>query len=153
MSLHPGILWAQRTDKIYLTVELPDAKDPKIKLEPEGKLSFAAKAGTSLYEANLEFFDKIKVDESKISVGQRNIIMVIMKDSPGYWDRLVKGEGKAPPFLKVDWNKWADEDEEQESSNYDKFDLGAMEDFSKFGGAGNEEADSDDDDELPELEK
>lgn len=29
-----------------------------------------------------------------------------------WWSRLLKQGGKPPVFLKVDWNKWIDEDEE-----------------------------------------
>lgn len=31
-----------------------------------------------------------------------------------WWSRLLKQEGKPPVFLKVDWDKWVDEDEEQD---------------------------------------
>lgn len=30
-----------------------------------------------------------------------------------WWNRLLKQEGKPPVFLKVDWDKWVDEDEEE----------------------------------------
>lgn len=59
-SRHPTIKWAQRSDKVYLTVELPDAKDVKVKLEPEGNFIFSAKKdGGTTYEVNLELYDKI----------------------------------------------------------------------------------------------
>lgn len=29
-----------------------------------------------------------------------------------WWSRLLKQAGKPPVFLKVDWDKWIDEDEE-----------------------------------------
>ncbi len=32
-----------------------------------------------------------------------------------WWSRLLKQEGKPPVFLKVDWDKWVDEDEEPEN--------------------------------------
>lgn len=28
------------------------------------------------------------------------------------WNRLLRGDGKAPHYVKVDWDKWADEDED-----------------------------------------
>lgn len=40
----PEVLWAQRADKVYLTVALPDAKDVSVTCEPEGKFSFSAKS-------------------------------------------------------------------------------------------------------------
>lgn len=66
-SRHPSIKWAQRSDKVFITVELPDAKNVKQKLEPEGKFSFSATAGADNvpYEVVLDLFDKIDVDVSK----------------------------------------------------------------------------------------
>ena len=54
--------WAQRSDKIYLTIELPDAKDVEFKLEPEGKFNFTAARDDVHYEINIELFDKINVE-------------------------------------------------------------------------------------------
>ena len=31
-----------------------------------------------------------------------------------WWSRLLKQEGKPPVFLKVDWDRWVDEDEEDQ---------------------------------------
>lgn len=63
-SRHPEIVWAQRSELVFLTVELPDAKDPKVKLEPEGKFVFSAVAGADnfLFEIELELFDKVNVE-------------------------------------------------------------------------------------------
>ncbi|KAL3677515.1 hypothetical protein R1sor_027463 [Riccia sorocarpa] len=151
MDRHPEVVWAQRTDKVFLTVELPDAKNPKVKIEPEGKFTFSATAGSDnrLYELDLELFGKVNVDASKINIGLRHIFVVIEKEEKGWWKRLVKAEGKSPPYIKVDWNKWVDEDEEKDAPSLENFDLGGMDDLSKFDMGG--EQDSDDED-LPELE-
>lgn len=156
MGRHPEVKWAQRSDKVFLTVELPDAKNPKVKIEPEGKFSFLATVGpdNGPYELDLDLFEKIKVEDSKISTGLRNIFCILPKSEVGWWKRLLKAEGKPPPYLKADWDKWVDEDEENESSNnLDNLDLGSMGDFSNFnmangmgGGMGDDEPDSDDED-------
>jgi len=43
--LTPKVLWAQRADKVMLTVDVQDAKDPQIEMESE-KLSFKAETAT-----------------------------------------------------------------------------------------------------------
>ncbi|KAF4365720.1 hypothetical protein G4B88_009443 [Cannabis sativa] len=54
------------------------------------------------------------VDEGcKTKPGLRNIICSIRKEQKGWWKRLLKTEEKQAPYLKVDWNKWSDEDEEE----------------------------------------
>jgi prostaglandin-E synthase len=35
------------------------------------------------------------------------------KDNDGYWPRLLK-DSKKVHWIKIDWNKWKDEDEEEE---------------------------------------
>lgn len=49
---------------VYLTVQLPDAKNPKVNLDPEGNFTFSATAGpeSHAYELKLELFDKINVE-------------------------------------------------------------------------------------------
>lgn len=175
MSRHPEILWAQRSDKVYLTVELLDAKNPQVKLESEGRFSFSATVGANdqKFETDLELFAAIDVSKSAVNKGQRHTTLVLEKAESGWWSRLLKAEGKAPKFVKVDWNKWVDEDEEDEAPAMDNnFDMGAMGgmgggmggmDFSAlsgmggggmpdFSGMGGEEDDMEDDDDMPELE-
>ena len=61
------------------------------------------------------------LQDSKISTNLRNVFCVLVKSEKGWWKRLLKGEGKPPPYLKVDWDKWVDEDEEDEAKNDGKF--------------------------------
>ncbi|XP_056170823.1 uncharacterized protein OsI_027940 isoform X3 [Syzygium oleosum] len=135
MSRHPELKWAQRKDKVFLTVLLPDAKDAKVNLEPDGIFTFSAKAGAENhpYELKLELFDKVDVEESKINIGVRNIFCILEKAEKEWWKKLLRGDGKPPHYVKVDWDKWVDEDED--TGGMGDLDLGGM-DFSKFGGMG-----------------
>ncbi|CAI0421693.1 unnamed protein product [Linum tenue] len=138
MSRHPILKWAQRSDKIYLTVDLADAKDVKLKLEPDGKFIFSAVKDGCDFVVDLELFDKVNVEESKYVVGPRNISYIIIKAESNWWPRLIKQEGKTPAFLKADWDKWVDEDEENEvvgGGAPGGMDFDGM-DFSKLGGMG-----------------
>ncbi|KAJ1394989.1 HSP20-like chaperone [Sesbania bispinosa] len=56
--------------------------------------------------------------ESKINVGVRGIFTVVQKAEIGWWKRLLKGEGKPPHYVKVDWDKWVDEDEDEGTLGY-----------------------------------
>ncbi|CAD5188130.1 co-chaperone protein p23-1-like [Musa acuminata AAA Group] len=146
MSRHPTTKWAQRSDKVYITIELPDAKDVKLTLEPEGRFYFSATSGTAniRYELDLELFDRVIVDESKAAVGLRTICYLVKKAEKKWWSRLLKQAGKPPVYLKVDWDKWIDEDDEKENK-FGGMDFDDM-DFSKLdvGGADDEPDDDDD---------
>ncbi|KAI3459979.1 hypothetical protein Pfo_016642 [Paulownia fortunei] len=152
MSRHPLVKWAQRSDKLFITVELPDAKNVKLNLDPEGKFYFSATSGVDniAYEIDIDLYDKVDVNESKANFTSRNICYLVKKAESKWWRRLLKQEGKPPVFLKVDWDKWVDEDEHDEKSGGD-MDFGDF-DFSKLnmGGAGDfdaEAAGGDEDDE------
>ncbi|CAA6661942.1 unnamed protein product [Spirodela intermedia] len=139
MSRHPTAKWSQSSDKIYLTIELPDAKDVKLKLEPEGKFVFSATKDGVSYEIDIELAGKVDVEESKVSVGVRSIVYVIQKSEKKWWTRLLKQEGKPPAFVKVDWDKWVDEeDEANQGLDFDDMD------FSKLDMGGDDDLDMDD---------
>ncbi|XP_072968203.1 co-chaperone protein p23-1-like isoform X2 [Typha angustifolia] len=126
-SRHPTLKWAQRSDKVNLTIELPDAKDVKVTLKPEGKFNFSATKDGVPYEVDVDLFDNVNVKESKFYVGPRSIVYVVKKAEKKWWSRLLKQEGKPPAFVKVDWDKWIDEDDENETSGKNSGDK----DFSK----------------------
>ncbi|XP_028232000.1 co-chaperone protein p23-2-like isoform X3 [Glycine soja] len=132
MSRHPEVLWAQRSDKVYLTVALPDAKDVFVKCEPQGLFAFSASGvQDKAYSFSLELYGSIEPE----------------KGEKGWWKRLLKSEEKPAPYLKVDWNKWCDEDDEESTSDL------VSNDDAQFVG----EDDRSSDDEgmlyLPDLEK
>ncbi|KAG1334502.1 co-chaperone protein p23-1 [Cocos nucifera] len=160
MSRHPTTKWAQRSDKAYITIELPDAKDVKLNLQPDGHFYFYATSGADNipYEIDFELFDKVNVEESRAAIGLRNICYLVKKAEKKWWSRLLKKEGRPPVFLKVDWDKWIDEDDENEN-RFGDTDFGDM-DFSKLdmGGADDELEDDaadafdrDGDDEMEET--
>eukprot|EP00262_Sarcandra_glabra_P014014 TRINITY_DN39_c0_g1_i6.p1 TRINITY_DN39_c0_g1~~TRINITY_DN39_c0_g1_i6.p1 ORF type:complete len:188 (+),score=53.98 TRINITY_DN39_c0_g1_i6:132-695(+) len=132
MSRHPEVKWAQRVDKVYITVSLPDAENVKVNLEPDGVFTFSATAGAEhhFYELKLNLHDKVNVEESKINTGARSIFCVVKKAENGWWNKLLRGDEKTPHYVKVDWDKWVDEDVDKGPTDLD---LGGM-DFSKFGG-------------------
>lgn len=169
-AIPPPIMWAQRNDKVYLTINVEDVQNPVIKLE-ETKLFFQGKGGTENkhYELTIEFFKEINPSESKYAVWPRNIPVVVVKKEDGpYWPRLLK-ENKKQHWLKTDFEKWRDEDDSDAEGPDDSQLEDMMSKLGNFnaGGAGGmgmggdlagppdfgaEEEEDSDDEELPDLE-
>ena len=108
----PLVTWAQRPKLVFLTFCLEDCKEPNIKLEPT-KLMFSGVGGTDKTEhaVTLEFLKEIDVDKSKYAVRDRVIEFALEKKDEGpYWERLLKEKTKQH-WLKIDFNKWKDEDD------------------------------------------
>ena len=115
----PTCLWAQRKDCVYVTVDIPDATDEKISVDAN-LIKFSAKSKDKLYECEMELFDEIDAEESKYIVRGRNVFFSLARkkddsksgDDEVYWPRLLKDKNLQKRFVKCDFNKWVDEDEE-----------------------------------------
>lgn len=117
MSRHPPVKWAQRSDKVFITIELPDAKDVKFTLQPDGHFHFSAVTGADSvpYETDFDLYDKVIVDESKADVNSSNVCFTVKKAEVKCWIRLLRQEGRPPAFLVPDWDKWIDEESENDA--------------------------------------
>jgi len=113
---HPSIKWAERKDKLYITVELNDVKDPKIELGSDNRLKFSGVSGDKTYSFDYELFGDVNKEESKWTLDTRNIFLHIKKKEKGpYWNYLTKDKKKNNK-IHLDWNFYIEEDEEDESN-------------------------------------
>ncbi|TFB04612.1 Protein wos2 [Trichoderma ghanense] len=156
-TLTPEVLWAQRSSAtdasknfIYLTISVPDVpkEDLKLDIKPTS-VTFTGTSATlkKTYHVELELYAEIDPAESRVNHTAKNIEMKLQKKElkEEYWPRLLKSSQKLH-FLKTDFDKWVDEDEQNEAADDDlsKFgDMGGMPgmggdfggiDFSKLGG-------------------
>ncbi|CAF9934056.1 MAG: hypothetical protein HETSPECPRED_009090 [Heterodermia speciosa] len=196
----PEVLWAQRSSSsdpeknyITLTISAPDTEKPSIELK-SNSLTFTGHSETkkTTYHVEIEFYGEIDVENSKTHATSANVSFLLRKKElkEEYWPRLLK-DSKRVHYLKTDFDKWVDEDEQDGApddidamgggmpdmggmggdggfGNIDFSKLGAGGgadgmpdlggaggmDFSKLGGAGDDDeaGDDDDDDEMPGLE-
>lgn len=132
------VLWAQRSSStdaeknfIYLTITVPDvpASNLKLNLKPTG-LTFTGHSDSLKkdYSLELEFYAEIDDKASKVHHTGKNVELKLQKKDldDSHWPRLLK-EKKKYHFLRTDFDKWVDEDEQNEA---------AEDDFSQFGGMG-----------------
>jgi len=115
-ALHPSVIWAQRKNCVFLTICLDDCKDPDIKME-SSSVTFKGKGGSEQkeHEALIELFGPVDAEASKYWVRPRNIEFLLKKadGEDNFWPRLTKSSAKVP-WVKVDFDKWHDEDESDE---------------------------------------
>ncbi|KAJ3385359.1 hypothetical protein HDU92_003096 [Lobulomyces angularis] len=130
--LYPEVLWAQRDNEIYLTVHLSDTSDQKFDLTPKS-LNFSCLSDDKMYAFNFDFYGEINVDESVFHKSPREIFIILKKKEKdaAWWPKLL--EGPKPHFLKTDFVRWKDEDEEEEDTPASRNDLAGM-DFQKMMG-------------------
>lgn len=132
------VLWAQRSSStdpeknfVYVTISVPDvpASNLKLELKPTG-LTFTGHSDTlkKTYHLELELFAEIDDKASQVHHTGKNVELKLQKKelNEEFWPRLLKDKKKVH-FLRTDFDKWVDEDEQNEAAD---------EDFSQFGGMG-----------------
>lgn len=120
------IKWAQRSDSLYITIALQDVKDETINLS-DTSLIFNGKSGGKEYAVNIEFFKPVDAKGSTYNVLPRSVQMVVMKGKPSdgededeeFWPRLLKDKVLEKNQVKLDWDRYVDEDEEAEAGGFD----------------------------------
>lgn len=174
-----SVTWAQRSSSsdpernyLYVNIKTPDvAKSAAdLKITPTN-VSFTGETNKGVkYHVSLDLYAEIDPENSKVNHTDREVELVLRKKElkEEYWPRLVKDTQKLH-FLKTDFDKWVDEDEQDEAGDddyannfggFEGLDQGGLGniDFSKLGanlggGAEGEGAEGDEsDEEMPELE-
>ena len=108
----------------------------KLDLKPTS-LTFSGYSETKKtnYHVELEFYAEIDPENSKVNHSGRDVEMVLRKKElkEEYWPRLLK-ESKKLHFLKTDFDKWVDEDEQNEAPEEDFGGMGGMPGMGGMGG-------------------
>lgn len=148
----PSVSWAQRSARVFLTFNVECVK-PYIKFEKK-TISFKGicEPEKKLHEVVIPLFSEIDPEKSSYVNKGRLIEVVLAKENTDepFWPNLTSDK-KKHHWLKVDFNRWQDEDES--CDDYD--DMNDM--FSnKIGDFGDEndkdDTSSADDEDLPDIE-
>ncbi|EAU33895.1 conserved hypothetical protein [Aspergillus terreus NIH2624] len=143
-KLHPEVTWAQRSSSteaernyLYVNIKAPDVpkSEAKLNITPT-TVSFSgpSKKGVQ-YDVELELYAEIDPENSKVNHSDREVELVLRKKElkEEYWPRLLKTTQKIH-FLKTDFDKWVDEDEQDEAADDDY-----ANNFGDFGGLGGDQ--------------
>lgn len=134
-QLTPEVTWAQRSSTadpeknfVYVTIVVPNVPKDNLKLDiKDQSVTFTGHSDTlkRTYHVELELFGVVDPDKTKIHHTDMKIEIKLQKKElkEEYWPRLLK-DSKKVHFLKTDFDRWVDEDEQDEAAD---------EDFSKFG--------------------
>jgi prostaglandin-E synthase len=124
------IKWAQRSDSLYITIALADVKDETITIT-DTELKFKGKSESKDYEVDIKFFKPVDGKGSTYKVLKRSVQMHVMKakeegkeddDDETFWPRLLEDKLLEKNQVKIDWDRYVDEDEEE-----DGFDTSGLE--------------------------
>ena len=128
MTKTPEILWAQRSDRLFLTFEVWEPKDVKFALTSENTVEFSCSNGETKenFATTLTLWGPVETEPEArdVKVSARHVEVTLHKkeektdsmeqqDSTGFWPRLQQPKGKWP-HIKIDFGKWREPDEASE---------------------------------------
>ena len=125
--LHAPIKWAQRSDRILLTVDIRDVRDVNVQFT-DTSMKFRGFCENETYASELEFFNPIDPKASSYKVFHRSVQINIVKKQRSeeddvektkeYWPRLLKDKQMESNKYELtsDWDHWIDQDEEDSSN-------------------------------------
>jgi len=118
----PPVQWAERRNILYIFVHVPDSQKPAIQLSAD-KLYFRTKSNAGIeYEVTLNFYKDVNVESSKYCLSDRGVDFILKKAEEGpFWNRLLKDDKKYH-WLKIDFNRWRDEDDSDVEMDEEEFD-------------------------------
>eukprot|EP00906_Rhabdomonas_costata_P022812 RCo032863 len=160
----PPCKWAQNKDRIFLTIDVSDAKDATVSFE-EKKVVFRGSgkvaSGAAEFDTTINLNKEITPADCKHKVTDREIQVNLKKKESGFWERMTEEPSKVTKhWLSCDWSRWVDEDDEKAGGagfpGMDDFggygDMGNM-DYSGMGGDGGDSDDEEPPADLGDLEK
>ena len=127
--INPQVAWAQRSNTtdpernyVLITVSIADCDAPELTIKPsyiELKAQSKPHVGDENvhhYQLHIDLYKEIIPEKTmhKVANGQHYFLKLYKKDLESeYWPRLTKEKVKYP-YIKTDFDKWVDEDEQDE---------------------------------------
>jgi hypothetical protein len=163
----PTLRWTQKKETIDLVFEVYNAKEDLIEIN-ENNINFHVISNGINYVMKFELYNNIDIEESSYIINEKFIKMSLRKLDNQKWNYLTKDKTLYKNNIKIDWNTWINDSDDEDNNGMDaingnqQFDfnqmmqsMGGMGDMSKmaemFGTGGmdnnNEEEENNDDEE------
>jgi hypothetical protein len=124
-SLTPSLLWSQTKEFIFIDVQLNNLINENIILTKDN-LYFSGISNNNKYEISFDLYNNIDNKNSFIIDNNNNkelikevpkkIKIVLKKEEENEWTFLQKNKYLYKNNIKTNWNKWVDEDSDNEEN-------------------------------------
>lgn len=132
-TLKPFVFWGQKTDSVSLKVDLRNVVIDNVDLTEdrlEASFEGVGAQGHNKYGFELDFYLPVDPESSKVRTTELAVEFSIKKKGAEVWPRLTEKPEKLS-WLKVDFDRFAFDDDEEESDNEDIANKLAAEEFMK----------------------
>ena len=128
MNKIPSILWSQTKKNINIKICLNDSKN--VNLTVDDNINFDCESNNSNYAFSFKLLHKVQ-SEPVINIFGNNISILLTKDEDIWWSKLTEDQ-QFKKHIKVDWDKWIDEDDEVDNNQNPNSDMGNMQEMMKM---------------------
>lgn len=90
----PILKWAQRKDKLFITICVVHSKKPIVDLTDGKRIKYQGTDGTTNFAFDIELYDEIVKEESKYTLDSRNIFLNLKKDFRTILAKIIKRRKK-----------------------------------------------------------
>ena len=108
----PTLLWADRLDKLFITVLLPQLQGPAVLLLPSGSLQLNATSEAAALVIDLQLHSEVVPGESEWFAREQKLELTVAKAVRGRWAQLLQAGHEYAGELRTDWQKYLDHDDE-----------------------------------------
>jgi hypothetical protein len=108
----PTLLWADRLDKLFITVLLPQLQGPAVLLLPSGSLQLNATSEAAALVIDLQLHSEVVPGESEWFAREQKLELTVAKAVRGRWAQLLQTDHEYAGELRTDWQKYLDHDDE-----------------------------------------
>ena len=115
-------------------------------------ISFYAISKENIYKIDFNLYDNINVEESKYTVNDKSIRIILKKISYINWNYLLKDKNCYKNNIKIDWNEWINDLDEEETNDSNQFDFQKIMESMKGMGSGLQQNEGEEDEEYEECE-
>ena len=110
----PTLLWSQTPESIDISIRLSNIESESVSCE-NNHFYFSCSSQSKNYR--IEFDLDKAVEKVSYNKYDNRIAIVLEKADYEKWDFLTKVKGIYKNNIKIDWDKWADSDAEEEAEN------------------------------------
>ena len=114
----PTILWHQSPRHIHLVLEVLNVINEKITIE-DNIFHFNGTSSNKNYEISFELSNQVIPKETGYVVNENNIKIILSKTDETEWTQLQKDKSLFKNNIKINWDLWDEDDDDEPESNYD----------------------------------
>jgi hypothetical protein len=108
------IKWAQRSDCLFLTVDLHGISDDSVTFT-ETTMQFSGMSEEKYFEAHVEFYKPIVANRCQWKNHPLGVEIYVKKKDAEFWPHLLKDKSlEKLNTVTTDWNHYVDSEEEDE---------------------------------------